>query len=139
MTVDLELEGTPDAAARARRALDRFADHLPEPRLRDLRLLVSELVTNAVRHAGLSDADRIRLLAMRQGGALRVEVHDPGTGFEPRPPAPDPARASGWGLDLVQELADRWGMDGSGPGTRIWFELDADADASPPPTPAPRT
>jgi hypothetical protein len=53
-------------------------------------------------------------------------VHDPGTGFELRAPVPDPARASGWGLYLVEELSDRWGMDGLGPGTRIWFELDPD-------------
>ena len=44
------------------------------------------------------------------------------------PPKPDPARASGWGLYLVDELADRWGMDrGKRGGTRIWFELDGAA------------
>jgi anti-sigma regulatory factor (Ser/Thr protein kinase) len=126
LTVELELEGTADAAAAARRALDGFADHVPEPRMRDVRLLVSELVTNAVRHAGLAPGDRIRLIVAVVAGSLRVEVHDPGSGFELRPPKPDPARASGWGLYLVEELADRWGMDGGAPGTRIWFELDAE-------------
>ena len=125
MTVDLELEGTTDAAAAARRALDRFADFVSEQRMRDVRLLVSELVTNAVRHAGLSPDDRIRLLAELAGGSLRIEVHDPGEGFEPRTPAPDPARSSGWGLYLVAELADRWGVEQANPGTRIWFELQA--------------
>jgi anti-sigma regulatory factor (Ser/Thr protein kinase) len=94
--------------------------------MRDVRLLVSELVTNAVRHAGLATEDRIRLLVQLSDRVLRVEVHDPGTGFELRAPVPDPARASGWGLYLVEELSDRWGMDGLGPGTRIWFELDPD-------------
>jgi anti-sigma regulatory factor (Ser/Thr protein kinase) len=131
LTVDVELEGTPDAAAEARRALARFADHVPERRLRDVRLLVSELVTNAVRHAGLSPDDKIRLLVQHRDSVLRVEVHDPGTGFEPRPPVPDPARASGWGLYLVDELADRWGMEGTRGGTRIWFELDADRAPEP--------
>jgi anti-sigma regulatory factor (Ser/Thr protein kinase) len=127
LTVDLELEGTPDAAAEARRALERFAGDVPERRLRDVRLLVSELVTNAVRHAGLGSGDTIRLLVRHHEAVLRVEVHDPGIGFEPRAPVPDPARASGWGLYLVEELSDRWGMDGSRGGTRIWFELDEGA------------
>jgi hypothetical protein len=57
---------------------------------------------------------------------VRVEVDDPGSGFEPRAPEPDPTKASGWGLYLVDELADRWGVGpGSRGGTRIWFELDA--------------
>ena len=126
MTVDLELQGTPAAAAQARHALDRLAGALPDGRLRDVRLLVSELVTNAVRHAGLRAEDRIRLLVHRRGAVLRVEVHDPGSGFELRTPAPDPTRTSGWGLYLVDELADRWGVEaGAGTaGTRIWFELD---------------
>ena len=130
MTVDLRLSGTPDAAAMARHALDRFAAVVPERRMRDVRLLVSELVTNAVRHAGLREGDHIHLLARLRNGVLRVEVHDPGSGFELREPAPDPARASGWGLYLVDELSDRWGMEGAQPGTRIWFELDPDGAAT---------
>jgi anti-sigma regulatory factor (Ser/Thr protein kinase) len=126
VTVDVELEGSPAAAAHARQAIDGLAGSLPERRMRDARLLVSELVTNAVRHAGLSAGDRIRLLAQITGSVLRVEVHDPGRGFEVRAPSPDPTRASGWGLYLVSELADRWGNENiPGDGTRIWFELAA--------------
>ena len=86
-----------------------------------MRLLVSELVTNAVRHAG---GEVVRLVVRHADGRLRVEVHDPGRGFELREPADDPVRASGWGLVLVDELADRWGVD-STPATRVWFEIDA--------------
>jgi anti-sigma regulatory factor (Ser/Thr protein kinase) len=125
LTVDVELDGSPSAAARARQALDTLSGSLAEPRLHDVRLLVSELVTNAVRHAGLASGDRIRLQAQLCGAVLRVEVFDPGTGFELRAPHPDPARTSGWGLYLVEELSDRWGIDGAGAGTRVWFELDA--------------
>jgi anti-sigma regulatory factor (Ser/Thr protein kinase) len=125
VTVDVELEPLPAAAAAARRALAGLSGRVGERRLRDACLLVSELVTNAVRHAGLQAGDTIRLLARPCNSVLRVEVDDPGTGFEPHAPAPDPARASGWGLYLVAELADRWGVDpGRRGGTRVWFELD---------------
>jgi anti-sigma regulatory factor (Ser/Thr protein kinase) len=128
VTVDVELENNPEAAAAARRALDGLSGEVPERRLRDVRLLVSELVTNAVRHAGLSAGDTIGLIAGLHEAVLRVEVDDPGSGFELRAPKPDPARASGWGLYLVEQLADRWGMDRGGRGgTRIWFELDGAA------------
>jgi anti-sigma regulatory factor (Ser/Thr protein kinase) len=129
MTIDVELETGAGAAAAARRALAPLADDLTESQLRDVRLLTSELVTNAVRHAGLRPGDAIRLTARVERHALRVEVRDPGRGFERRPPPPDPERASGWGLFLVEEVADRWGIAGDAPGTRIWFELDRDGRA----------
>ena len=121
MTIDLELPSTAAAPARARGALDGIAESLAPERLRDVRLLVSELVTNAVRHAG---GDAVRLIVALSGGRLRVEVHDPGSGFQVREAPDDPLRASGWGLVLVAELADRWGVDGS-PRTRVWFEMEA--------------
>ena len=60
---------------------------------------------------------------------LRVEVHDPGGGFVPSAPAPDPTRPSGWGLYLVAELAARWGVD-SDATTLVWFEFDRSAAAA---------
>lgn len=123
-SVDLELSSSPEAAAAARSALDGLSGRVSARRLRDMRLLVSELVTNAVRHAGLRQDERIRLIVDFHGPVAHVEVHDPGRGFTPRPPTPDPQRASGWGLYLVEELADRWGVEGAGRGTRVWFELD---------------
>ena len=123
VTIDLQLDNNPDAASLARRALDGLTDEVPERPLRDAQLLVSELVTNAVRHAGLRTGDRIRVRVELDDRNVHVEVHDPGMGFELRAPEPDPTRMSGWGLYLVDELADRWGMDDGGVGTRIWFEL----------------
>jgi hypothetical protein len=99
--VERQLAATPEAAAEARHALGDMADMLPGGRARDVRLLVIDL------------ADSM----------LRVEVHDPGGGFIPSAPSPDPARPSGWGLYLVAELADRWGVD-SDERTLVWFELD---------------
>jgi serine/threonine-protein kinase RsbW len=123
MRVEHELSVTPEAAAEARHALGDMADVLPGGRARDVRLLVSELVTNAVRHANLASGDVILLVIDLADSTLRVEVHDPGGGFIPSAPSPDPARPSGWGLYLVAELADRWGVD-SEDRTLVWFELD---------------
>ena len=119
-TIDVELPSTPAAPARARGALDEIEDRVSPERMRDVRLLVSELVTNAVRHAG---GEAVRLVVAVTGTLLRIEVHDPGNGFEVKPPSDDPLRASGWGLVLVEELADRWGIDHH-PRTRVWFEMD---------------
>jgi anti-sigma regulatory factor (Ser/Thr protein kinase) len=126
--LERELSVKPEAAAEARHALDDVPIGLPDGRVRDVRLLVSELVTNAVRHAGLEAGDRIRLVVDLADEALRVEVHDPGGGFVPSDPEPDPERPSGWGLFLVAELADRWGVD-SDEATLVWFELDRPATA----------
>jgi anti-sigma regulatory factor (Ser/Thr protein kinase) len=92
--------------------------------MRDVQLLVSELVTNAVRHAGIAAGAPINLLIDTGDGRLRVEIADGGSGFEPDAPEPDPTRASGWGLYLVEQLADRWGVEPADPGTLIWFEID---------------
>jgi anti-sigma regulatory factor (Ser/Thr protein kinase) len=90
-------------------------------------LLVSELVTNCVRDAALGTRQRIRMWAHVTDQAIRVEVIDGGAGIGValRKAAP-PDR--GWGLQLVEELADRWGITLAA-GSHVWFELDrADAD-----------
>ena len=120
MMFDVELPSNPSAPAQARGALDQISGRITAERMRDVRLLVSELVTNAVRHAG---GEVVRLIVAMKGSTLRIEVHDPGKGFELKAPPDDPLRASGWGLVLVEELADRWGVDHS-PRTRVWFEMD---------------
>ena len=94
---------------------------LPESERGVLRLLVSELVTNSVRHVA-SSAHPV-VLAVRIGaGAIRVEVRDGGAGFAPGTPKPRGADG-GFGLFLVERMASRWGVD-TQDGTRVWFELD---------------
>lgn len=88
-----------------------------------LLLVVSELVTNAVVHAGTSSALRLLLPDGRTPGAVRVEVSDLST----RPPRQRHAKGEevgGRGLELVSLLADRWGWEREGPGKRVWCELD---------------
>jgi anti-sigma regulatory factor (Ser/Thr protein kinase) len=126
MRYEVDLARDPDSPAEARRALGEVSDHLSPRRLEDAQLLVSELVTNAIRHAGLDDDAVIRLVVVTGDRALRIEVCDPGQGFEVTEPEPDPGRPSGWGLYLVRELSDRWGVERNAV-TRVWFELDRDA------------
>jgi anti-sigma regulatory factor (Ser/Thr protein kinase) len=86
-----------------------------------LRLLVSELVTNSVRH--VTGSKQPIQLAVRIGArVIRVEVRDGGSGFEPGKPEPRGAEG-GFGLYLVERMATRWGVD-TRDGTRVWFELD---------------
>jgi anti-sigma regulatory factor (Ser/Thr protein kinase) len=100
---------------------ERLSPHLPDAKLGDAVLLTSELVTNAVRHAHLEDADVIRLEVTTQPHAVRVIVIDEGPGFDPGRPATDRG-TGGWGLKLVDALSDRWGTQAAPHG--VWFELD---------------
>jgi anti-sigma regulatory factor (Ser/Thr protein kinase) len=126
VTFDLELPRELDSAAAARHAVDQLADRLPEDQLGDVRLLVSELVTNSLRHAELAPEDHIRLGVHVDVSRVRVEVTDPGKGFEFDGPADDPDTVEGWGLYLVATLSDRWGVSSGDRlgSTRVWFELD---------------
>jgi anti-sigma regulatory factor (Ser/Thr protein kinase) len=121
--IDLKLRPTPGAVPDARKALDALDDHVSPQTLDDLRLLVSELVTNSVRHAGLAQSQAIQLKVKLLPETVRVEVNDQGSGFQPTPRTAQSDDQSGWGLYLVSRLADRWGVTSDG-ATRVWFELD---------------
>ncbi len=124
MTFEIELPRALESAATARQAVGELSDTLPEEVLGDVRLLVSELVTNALRHAGLNDDERIALAVGVTDAAVRVEVTDHGRGFDPSAVPSDPEAAEGWGLYLVATLSDRWGAESDEAATRVWFELD---------------
>ena len=116
--VVVALPAQPAAAGAARRllvreGLDPDLDHT-------VTLLVSELVTNSIRHAGVEDADRIVLAARLHDDWARVEVRDPGPGFDPDVRHNTP----GFGLRMLDMLAARWGVDRDDQGTRVWFEVD---------------
>jgi anti-sigma regulatory factor (Ser/Thr protein kinase) len=123
---DLDLPRELDSAAAARHAVDQLAPRLGDDQLGDVRLLVSELVTNSLRHAQLRPEDRIRLAVDVDDERVRVEVADPGKGFTFEGQADDPENVEGWGLYLVATLSDRWGVanDDDERVTRVWFELD---------------
>jgi len=112
------------APAIARRQVKRALEGRVEPgTLEQLELLVSELVTNVVRHARFEAGDCLSLELYLRGDDVRVEVADCGAGREfDAAPAPDPERGRGYGLFLVENLSRDWGVKQNG-GTRVWFEL----------------
>jgi anti-sigma regulatory factor (Ser/Thr protein kinase) len=121
--LDLRLAVGPRAPGQARHALDDLSQEVTPDVLDQIRLLVSELVTNSVRHAGLETADRIGVRVKADHRRVRVEVSDPGPGFSEDQPLPSIYQDSGWGLYLVEQIADRWGID-KGRETSVWFEID---------------
>jgi anti-sigma regulatory factor (Ser/Thr protein kinase) len=128
MLQTFEFSRDPQAPAHARRAIDGLGSHLDEPTAREARLLVSELVTNSVIHG---DGDAVRMvLEVDRRGRLRCEVIDAGSGFVPMARPPERETPGGWGLGIVEQVADRWGVrEGS---THVWFELPARRSAEPP-------
>lgn len=113
------LPAVSDSIPLARREVDRLAGEVDEEQLEVLRLLVSEMVSNSIRHAEGSRSVEVRVWLGRR--SIRLEVEDRGPGFRPTRAAP---RASGgWGLVIVDRLARRWGVR-SGPKTTVWLELD---------------
>ena len=129
----LELSVPPDLSALGdvRRSFDAL--RLP-PDVRDgAQLLVTELVSNSIRHAALRADQRIRIWAAWSGRRLKVVVRDRDEGQPARVAGsirPDPGAESGWGLFIVNQLASRWGTINDG-GAGYWFELDASAPRSP--------
>lgn len=116
------------APGAARRALDELNGDI-DPELKDdLRLLVSEVVTNSVLHAQAQEPGEVVLDVWASDDLVRVVVADRGPGFEPARP-PQPGERSGWGLMMVDQLADRWGVD-LDQGTEVWFEFRRPSDAS---------
>jgi anti-sigma regulatory factor (Ser/Thr protein kinase) len=88
-------------------------------------LLVSEVVSNAVRHSTAPADAAISLDATVTERLVRIAVTDAGTGFTPRPR--DPERlGEGYGLYLVAKASSAWGVESEG-GTTVWFELARDA------------
>jgi anti-sigma regulatory factor (Ser/Thr protein kinase) len=125
--IEMTLVAGPAAASVARKSLEAIADKVPAETFEDLRLLVSELVTNSVRHSGISNEDdlRVGLVVRMNQSCLRVEIADPGKGFIKTVTPSMPDQQSGWGLQIVERLSDRWGVGReTGAGSTVWFEID---------------
>jgi anti-sigma regulatory factor (Ser/Thr protein kinase) len=126
--ISRRLRAGPKAAQTARRALDTLCWRLDPAQLHVAALLTTELIANAIQHAGIGDRGHIRLEAALTEKQIRVAVGDQGTGFVPAPRAAGAPLDSHWGLHLVDQLADRWGVVAE-PETLVWFELDTPVPA----------
>lgn len=126
MELDVKLPCGDRSAFAARRCMDALAPFLDRERADELRLLVSELVTNSILHAGGDERSWIHLIVkVIPARRVRAEVRDYGPGFEPSVPeqVDDDQLIHGRGLFLVEHLADSWGVESEGL-TKVWFELD---------------
>jgi anti-sigma regulatory factor (Ser/Thr protein kinase) len=118
--LSLSFSREPDSVPAARAALASFEGRIPASKLYDASLCLSELVTNAVQHPAVESGDELQLELRLTEAALRVEVVDPGGGFQPGPPTEGDER--GWGLFIVDQLSSRWGTE-PGEQTVMWFEI----------------
>lgn len=123
----IRLAPAPTSARQARRFVcDTLAEWGDEKFVDAAALLVSELVTNAVLHAGSA----VDVVVGREGmhASLRVEVHD-SSARPVRMGSFDLDAVDGRGLALVEAMSDRWGVDSHDAGKRVWFELERRMDA----------
>ena len=117
------LPTVPGAVSEARRwASSVTAGMLGADAAESLRLVVSELVTNALRHGAAGE--RIDLTVTAKQDFLCVQVTDDGPGLAPRPRALETDDDGGFGLFFVEQLTRRWGVTRENRRTRVWFELD---------------
>jgi two-component sensor histidine kinase len=119
ISLELALRPTPQTPRIARRRLaERFAAQLGDDELQDAKLLTSELVTNAVLHG----RGQIELTARLDENRLTVDVADEGHGFEPAGLERPFDAVGGHGLNIVDTIASRWGIQAGS--SHVWFELD---------------
>jgi anti-sigma regulatory factor (Ser/Thr protein kinase) len=110
------------APGAARMVVGRLRGRVPASVLEDARLVVSELVTNSVCHSGASTGAVVVVRAELIGTMVRLEVEDPGCDGVIAPREPD--LGGGFGLNLVQRLSERWGLERvAAGGTRVWAHL----------------
>jgi anti-sigma regulatory factor (Ser/Thr protein kinase) len=124
LLTETQLPPTLSAPSLARAQIRGLGTRLPPSMVDDVLLLANELVTNALRHG---PAGRPILLRILGGTRLRIEVGDAGRWHAPpvHMPEPDLGATDGWGLPIVDALADGWGVTTSPDSTVAWAEVVA--------------
>jgi len=122
--LQIALPPEPIAPGIARRRIAGLGFAVPDDVVHDVQLVVSELVTNAVKHAGLGSGENVELDVRTRPGCVEVMVHyTEHRRFELTSPL-EPPEASGWGLFLVDQIASRWSVIETRGEMEAWFEVD---------------
>jgi len=114
--------GATGQVARARLFVGDVLDGCPA--VDDAILLTSELVTNAIAHTASGKGGKVVVTVYRADARVRVEVRDDGSDQAPVVHPVGKARESGFGLELVELIADRWGHCGGRRSRVVWFMLE---------------
>jgi anti-sigma regulatory factor (Ser/Thr protein kinase) len=122
-TLTFAVPGGKRAAGMARRSVLSVKADLPHSIRHRLALLLSELVTNAIQHGGAGPHEMVHVKVASSSEKVRVEVFDPGSnGLGPRDRLEE---GGGYGLLLIDRLADGWGRGATDTGGSLaWFELE---------------
>ena len=130
---ETSLPAGPAAPAVARAAIsDHFEGRLDSGRLSDVLLAVSELVTNAIRHASPARGrTEVAMAVTRSGQTIRIAVSDCAPDEPPRVKHTDSLEPGGLGLMLVESLSERWGVERRDETTKeVWFEFRVEPAAT---------
>jgi serine/threonine-protein kinase RsbW len=121
--IEMTLPAAPAAATTARTEVTRrLSQRVTIGALEDVRLLLTELITNALRHSDVAPGDEIDVRAEVADGAIRIEVSDPGRNGPVEPREPGGGGGGGFGLYLVERLTNKWGVTRRD-GTTVWAEV----------------
>ena len=122
VSVQVALSASLRTAAIARHLVDGLPSVMSEESREDMRLLLNEVVTNSLVHAGMARGGMVEVKIEIWSDRAYAEVIDNGPGFEVESRTPEPDEVAGRGLFLVEQLSDRWGVE-PGKKTKVWFEL----------------
>jgi anti-sigma regulatory factor (Ser/Thr protein kinase) len=120
LEVRRDIANGPQAAAEARALVNSFGSRVPNDLLDDVRLALTEVVTNSYKHSGTPEGAPIQVVLDLSGHRFRLEVTDRSI-FDPTPETAFELRSARWGLTILDRLADRWGRVSEG---GIWAEFD---------------
>jgi anti-sigma regulatory factor (Ser/Thr protein kinase) len=119
------------AVARQRLAADLNAAGIIQASVRDAVLVVSELLSNAIRHARPLPGANLQVAWALDDGSVEVAVSDGGSATRPHQANATVSSLGGRGLDIVEYLARTWGIRSDDAGLTVWAVLAAPPDRTP--------